>query len=194
MRECRQSSDGVSQAKWCNIHDNSLLQKHKRTDQTKSIAPRPDRSSRGDARENVAAHDRSQLDMRLYPREDTSSLIIHFRSVNIKNRFTSLRNTCGKRISATCFFRSVDDCVCSPRHFYTVTSQVNNMRYLWCWLFPPFGLITCGKPGQAFLNLLLCCTIIGIPFAILWSFLVARDFYADRRNKELINALGRVRR
>ncbi|MCE9564026.1 MAG: HEAT repeat domain-containing protein [Planctomycetes bacterium] len=62
------------------------------------------------------------------------------------------------------------------------------MRYFWCWLFPPLGLLTCGRPGLAFVNLLLCCTCVGVPFAVLWSFLVARDFYADSRNRELIDA------
>ena len=68
------------------------------------------------------------------------------------------------------------------------------MRYFICWIFPPLGLLSCGKVVQAALNLLLCCTIIGIPFAMLWSILVTKDFYADKRNQKLIRAVDRGNR
>jgi hypothetical protein len=49
------------------------------------------------------------------------------------------------------------------------------VRYFWCWLFPPLGMMACSRPFLAMLNLLLCLTILGIPFAVLWAFLIASE-------------------
>lgn len=65
------------------------------------------------------------------------------------------------------------------------------MRYLWCWLFPPAAMVICGRPFSAIFNLVLCCTGVGIPFAMYWAWQVASDFYADKRQDRLISALGR---
>lgn len=65
------------------------------------------------------------------------------------------------------------------------------MRYFLCWFFPPLGLLSIGRPVSAFFNLLVCCTIVGIPFALLWAVLATRDRYADQRNSELVQAVNR---
>jgi len=61
------------------------------------------------------------------------------------------------------------------------------MRYFFCLFLPPVAVISCGKWGAFFLNLLLCFTIIG---AIIHAFMVVNRFYADRRNKDLISAIN----
>jgi uncharacterized membrane protein YqaE (UPF0057 family) len=63
------------------------------------------------------------------------------------------------------------------------------MRYVLAILLPPLGMFFCGKVFQAILCLLLMLTVIGWPFAAVWAVLVVHDFHADRRNKELIQAM-----
>lgn len=64
------------------------------------------------------------------------------------------------------------------------------MRYLLCWIFPPFGMLACNRPGLAFIAFLLCCSIIGYLPAAIWSYIVAAEFYANERNDKLVRALG----
>lgn len=65
------------------------------------------------------------------------------------------------------------------------------MRYFLCWFFPPLGLLSIGRPISAFFNFLVFCTIVGIPFSLLWAVLATRDHYADQRNAALVRAVSR---
>ncbi len=66
------------------------------------------------------------------------------------------------------------------------------MRYLLALVLPPLAVLSCGKPFQAILNffLTLCFWIPGVVHALL----VVSNYHADRRNRELIEAIaGRAR-
>ena len=65
------------------------------------------------------------------------------------------------------------------------------MRYLIAILLPPLGLFLVGKWGQAILCLILQLTLIGWPIAAVWAVLVVNDFYAKKRNEELVRDLHR---
>lgn len=60
------------------------------------------------------------------------------------------------------------------------------MRYFLCIFLPPIAVLSCGKIGAFFLNLLLCLTIIG---AVIHAFMVVNKYYADKRNDKLISAI-----
>jgi hypothetical protein len=68
-----------------------------------------------------------------------------------------------------------------------------NVKYFLCWLMPPVGILACGRPFVALLNLMLCCTIVGLPFACVWSYLVVAEHNADRRTARLARAIERRR-
>jgi hypothetical protein len=63
------------------------------------------------------------------------------------------------------------------------------VRYLWCWIFPPLGMLTGGRPGLAVVAFLMCCTLILWPVAAFWSYIIAAESYAENRNDKLIRAL-----
>lgn len=65
------------------------------------------------------------------------------------------------------------------------------MRYLLAVILPPLAVLLCGKPGQALLNLIL--TIIGWLPGVIHAILVVNSHKADRRNKELIEAIQQNR-
>jgi uncharacterized membrane protein YqaE (UPF0057 family) len=62
------------------------------------------------------------------------------------------------------------------------------MRYLLALILPPLAVLLCGKPVQALLNIVLtlCLFIPGVIHALF----VVSSHLADRRNRELIAALG----
>jgi uncharacterized membrane protein YqaE (UPF0057 family) len=63
------------------------------------------------------------------------------------------------------------------------------MRYLLAILLPPIGVLVCGKPFQALLNLLLtlCFYVPGAIHAVL----VVNQFYEDRNTDRILAALQR---
>lgn len=65
------------------------------------------------------------------------------------------------------------------------------MRYFWAVVFPPLAVLLCGKPGQFVLNILLtiCFWLPGIIHA--WG--VSSQYYADRRQKQLLRAMRQAR-
>lgn len=64
------------------------------------------------------------------------------------------------------------------------------MRYLLC-LLPPLAILSCGKPGQMLLNIILC--ILGWIPGIIHAVLVVNQYHADKRNDKLINAIQQNR-
>ncbi|KTS84470.1 hemolysin BL lytic component L2 [Paenibacillus jamilae] len=63
------------------------------------------------------------------------------------------------------------------------------MRYIIAFFLPPLAVLLCGKPGQAFFNLLLCC-LFWIP-GVIHAFVVVGSHKADKRNEKLIKAIQR---
>lgn len=61
------------------------------------------------------------------------------------------------------------------------------MRYLLGILLPPLAVFLCGKPFQAILNIFLCIAF-WIP-GVIHALLVVNAHLADKRNKELIEAI-----
>ncbi|RAV19976.1 YqaE/Pmp3 family membrane protein [Paenibacillus contaminans] len=62
------------------------------------------------------------------------------------------------------------------------------MRYLLC-LLPPLAILSCGKPGQMILNIILCF-LAYIP-GVIHAILVVNKYYADKRHKEMLDAIRR---
>lgn len=62
------------------------------------------------------------------------------------------------------------------------------MRYLFAVILPPLAVLLCGKPFQAILNVLLTLAF-WIP-GMIHALFVVSNHNADRRNKELIRAMG----
>jgi uncharacterized membrane protein YqaE (UPF0057 family) len=62
------------------------------------------------------------------------------------------------------------------------------MRYLIAILLPPLGMLSVGKPLEAFLCLLLMVTIIGHPIAAIWAVLVVHGAFEERRARRIENA------
>lgn len=60
------------------------------------------------------------------------------------------------------------------------------MRYLLC-LLPPLAILTCGKPGQMLLNIILC--IFGYLPGVIHAILVVHQYNADKRTDKLIRAI-----
>lgn len=63
------------------------------------------------------------------------------------------------------------------------------MRYFLCILLPPVAVLTTGRLGAFFLNLLLCL-FLWVP-GIIHAILVTNNYYADKRNRKLIRAVKR---
>ena len=63
------------------------------------------------------------------------------------------------------------------------------MRYLLAILLPPIAVLSCGKPFQAIINLILtlCFWIPGAVHALF----VVHNFHEDRRADRVIRAIGR---
>ncbi len=63
------------------------------------------------------------------------------------------------------------------------------MRYLLAFLFPPLAVLLCGKPGKAFLNLILtlCFYVPGVIHAIL----VISEKKADARTDRIVKAMAK---
>ena len=64
------------------------------------------------------------------------------------------------------------------------------MKYLFAILIPPLGLAMAGKPGQAVLCLVLCCTIIGWVPAAIWACCVVGSSEADERTNRMVAAIS----
>jgi uncharacterized membrane protein YqaE (UPF0057 family) len=61
------------------------------------------------------------------------------------------------------------------------------MRYLFAILLPPIAVLSCGKPVQCLLNLVLCL-LLWVP-GMIHAILVVHEFHAERRSEELVRAL-----
>lgn len=61
------------------------------------------------------------------------------------------------------------------------------MLYLLCVVLPPVAVLLVGKPGQAALNLVLCCCV-WIP-GVVHAFMVVADSKAEKRTDRVVNAL-----
>jgi uncharacterized membrane protein YqaE (UPF0057 family) len=66
------------------------------------------------------------------------------------------------------------------------------MLYLICFLLPPLAVLLCGRPFLAILNVLLTL-FFWVP-GVLHALFVVNSYRADRRNKELIQALRETAR
>jgi uncharacterized membrane protein YqaE (UPF0057 family) len=63
------------------------------------------------------------------------------------------------------------------------------MRYLLALVLPPLAMLTCGKPVEAVICLLLQVTVLGWIPASIWAVLTVSSHAADRRNREIVRAL-----
>ncbi len=61
------------------------------------------------------------------------------------------------------------------------------MRYVLCFILPPLAVLLCGKPGTAFLNVIL--TVLGIVPGIIHALIVVGSCNADARNAALVAAM-----
>ena len=66
------------------------------------------------------------------------------------------------------------------------------MRYLLAIILPPLAVFLCGKPIQAILNIFLTLAF-WVPGAVHAMFVV-HSHLADKRNKELVNAIKESKR
>lgn len=62
------------------------------------------------------------------------------------------------------------------------------MRYLLAIVFPPLAVLSCGKPVQAMLNVVLC-VFFWLP-GVLHAFVVVSSGEADRRTDRLLVGMG----
>ena len=62
------------------------------------------------------------------------------------------------------------------------------MRYFLAIIFPPLAVFLCGKPIQCVLNIVL--TLLGWIPGVIHALFVVNSHLADKRNKELINAIN----
>ncbi|ETT32114.1 YqaE/Pmp3 family membrane protein [Paenibacillus sp. FSL R5-808] len=60
------------------------------------------------------------------------------------------------------------------------------MRYLLCFI-PPLAILSCGKPGQFLMNIIL--TIFFYVPGVIHAILVVNNYKADKRNEKLIQAI-----
>ncbi|OAI47052.1 hypothetical protein AYO44_10265 [Planctomycetaceae bacterium SCGC AG-212-F19] len=67
------------------------------------------------------------------------------------------------------------------------------MRYIIGILLPPLGLLMCGKIFQAlFCTILLVVTLAHAwPIGSIWAVLVAFNWYAEKRNEQLVREMRR---
>ena len=63
------------------------------------------------------------------------------------------------------------------------------MKYFWAVVFPPITLLLCGKWGQVFLNMFLCC--LGWMPGIIHAVCVAFNHDAEQRFRRL-NGVGPI--
>ncbi|KEI69781.1 MULTISPECIES: YqaE/Pmp3 family membrane protein [Endozoicomonas] len=61
------------------------------------------------------------------------------------------------------------------------------MRYFLAIILPPLAVLLCGKPFQVILNIIL--TILGWIPGVIHALFVVNNHLADKRNKELIDAI-----
>ena len=61
------------------------------------------------------------------------------------------------------------------------------MRWLLAILLPPVAVLSCGKPIQAVLNVILCICFV-VP-GVIHALCVVGSYQADQRNRQLISAL-----
>lgn len=61
------------------------------------------------------------------------------------------------------------------------------MRWLLCFL-PPLAVLSCGKPFQFILSCLLTACLY-VP-GVIHAFAVVGQYHADKRNEQLIRAIG----
>jgi uncharacterized membrane protein YqaE (UPF0057 family) len=61
------------------------------------------------------------------------------------------------------------------------------MRYVLAFILPPAAVLLCGKPGAAFLNLLL--TLLGWVPGIIHALIMVSNHKADKRTDRLIKAM-----
>lgn len=61
------------------------------------------------------------------------------------------------------------------------------MRYFLAIILPPLAVLLCGKPFQVVLNIIL--TLLGWIPGVIHALFVVNSHLADKRNKELINAI-----
>ncbi len=61
------------------------------------------------------------------------------------------------------------------------------MRYLLAIVLPPVAVLTCGKPFQFLMNLVLCL-LLWVP-GMIHAILVVHEHHAERRSAEMIRAL-----
>lgn len=63
------------------------------------------------------------------------------------------------------------------------------MRFLIAILLPWLSFFTIGKPFTAIICLILQLTLIGWPIAAIWALFSVNNYYADRRNAELLKQI-----
>lgn len=62
------------------------------------------------------------------------------------------------------------------------------MLYLFAILLPPVAVLMCGKPGQAFLNLILTLFLFWVG-GIIHALFIVNSHLADKRQERLIKAM-----
>lgn len=65
------------------------------------------------------------------------------------------------------------------------------MRYFIAVVLPWLSFFTIGKPISGIICLILQITLIGWPVAAIWALFSVQNFFADRRNAELLDELRR---
>ena len=66
------------------------------------------------------------------------------------------------------------------------------MRYLLALFLPWLACFSIGMIGSGIICLILQLTMIGWMPAAIWAFFAINNFYADRRNDELLRAIGKT--
>lgn len=70
------------------------------------------------------------------------------------------------------------------------------MRWILAILLPPVAILLCGRPFQAFFNLVLCLLAIvssGVTLlpGVIWALIVVILWHGDQRERRLVRAMGR---
>jgi uncharacterized membrane protein YqaE (UPF0057 family) len=68
------------------------------------------------------------------------------------------------------------------------------VKYLFAVVFPPLAFLLCGKLIQCLLSLALCLTCLGWLPAAIWAIAVVNSYEAERRHRELLEALEDTRK
>ena len=66
------------------------------------------------------------------------------------------------------------------------------MKYFWALILPPVAIMLCKKPGQFFLNIILCA--LGWIPGIVHALFAAASYEANERNQALIKAISEGKR